>query len=1158
MKTKLQLMSTILLLSMSLIYGQSFEQLGGDIDGQAELDTSGASVSINTDGSRVAIGSPNADGNGNQSGTVRIYELNASDQWIQVGADITGEAIGDKAGASVSISGNGNRVAIGAPFNDDNGNLSGQVRIYELNASNQWVQLGGDIDGEAEVNQSGTFISLSSDGTIVAINSTINDDNGNDSGHVRIYQLNASNQWVQLGSDIDGEAANDNSGSSVSMSSNGTTVAIGATGNDGNGNGSGHVRIFQLNATNQWVQLGDDIDGEIAGDRSGASVSLNSDGTTVAIGATFNDDSGNLSGHVRVFQLNPSNQWVQLGGNISGEAADDQSGSSVSISNDGTRVAIGAPFNDGNGDFAGHVRIYELTNSNQWVQLGIDIDGEAQSDASGAAISMSGDGKRIAIGARLNDGNGASSGHVRIYKLFSTPVAIAPIPPNLFEDTTDVPLGDDIEITDVDNNDQTVTFTITGGALTIGDVGITFSEGSNGSSSFKAQGTLAAINTALDAATFTPTPNLSGGNAATIEFVSNNGFTNSNTASITPVIIPVNDAPIFTLRGNVGVFESSSANIPGYAISIDDGDPEATQALTFNTSFSGNPFSVAPAIDPTTGDLTFTLADGVIGNIDITVTLTDDGGTANGGVNQSSDTFQIQITATNDAPVFNLPAAPNQTVNEDAGVQTVNGFASGIDDGDTDMIQALTFNVSNNNNALFSIQPSIDPATGNLTYTPAANANGVATITVNLSDDAGTANGGADTSENQTFIITVNPVNDTPVFALRGNIGVFESSSANIPGYAISIDDGDPEVTQALTFNTSFSGNPFSVAPAIDATTGDLTFTLADDVIGNIDITVTLTDDGGTANGGVNQSTDTFQIQITATNDAPIFNLPAVPNQIVNENAGIQIVNGFASGIDDGDSDMTQALMFNVSNNNNSLFSVQPSIDTATGNLTYTPAINTTGTATVTVNLSDDGGTANGGVDTSANQTFTITIEDQTRPTVTITSPLSPGPTGENPIPITITFSESVNDFTLTDISSNVSFGNLNGSGAIYTIDVIPSVLGAITVDIAENRVTDDAGNGNVAASQFSINYDPFLNIEDVALDSNNITFYPNPAKNSINFSVEEKLQTVKVFSLDGKLVLSQNLQENSTVNISKLSKGTYILNIKTLQGVTSRKLIKE
>jgi hypothetical protein len=76
--------------------------------------------------------------------------------------------------------------------------------------------------------------------------------------------------------------------------------------------------VYQYNGS-QWVQIGQDIDGEAYGDQSGYSVSLNSDGTIVAIGAAFNDGNGGDSGHVRVYQYNGS-QWVQIGLDIDGEA----------------------------------------------------------------------------------------------------------------------------------------------------------------------------------------------------------------------------------------------------------------------------------------------------------------------------------------------------------------------------------------------------------------------------------------------------------------------------------------------------------------------------------------------------------------------------------------------------------------------------------------------------------------------------------------------------------------------------------------------------------------------------------------------------------------------------------------------------------------------
>jgi Flp pilus assembly pilin Flp len=194
----------------------------------------------------------------------------------------------------------------------------------------------------------------------VAIGADGNDGTGSDAGHVRVYK-NISGTWTQVGADIDGEAAGDNSGRSVSLSSDGSTVAIGAIYNDGTGSSAGHVRVYK-NISGTWTQVGADIDGEAAADWSGYSVSLSSDGSTVAIGAYANDHSihnggGSEAGHVRVYK-NISGTWTQIVSDIDGEAADDQSGTSVSLSSDGSTVAIGAKYNDGTASSAGHVRVY--------------------------------------------------------------------------------------------------------------------------------------------------------------------------------------------------------------------------------------------------------------------------------------------------------------------------------------------------------------------------------------------------------------------------------------------------------------------------------------------------------------------------------------------------------------------------------------------------------------------------------------------------------------------------------------------------------------------------------------------------------------------------------------------------------------------------------
>ena len=306
----------------------SFTQLGGDIDGptfSSKEGNSGWSVSMSSDGTRVAIGAPfhHKGGSNGDDGLVRIYELQSDNSWSQLGADIVGVEYNDYNGYSVSLSADGTRVAVGAYGHNKNGATdAGHVRIYQYTPSgtSSWT-LYGDIDGEGAGDASGFSVSISSDGKRVAIGAVYNDGNGSNSGHVRIYENTSGSMWTKLGSDIDGEAAGDYSGRGVSLSSDGSRVAIGAINNDGNGSNSGHVRVFEyqvISGTATWTQLGQDIDGEAESDESGSSISLSSDGSRVAIGAMVN-------GHVRIYDYNGS-AWVQVGADINGDAAQDNSG----------------------------------------------------------------------------------------------------------------------------------------------------------------------------------------------------------------------------------------------------------------------------------------------------------------------------------------------------------------------------------------------------------------------------------------------------------------------------------------------------------------------------------------------------------------------------------------------------------------------------------------------------------------------------------------------------------------------------------------------------------------------------------------------------------------------------------------------------------------
>jgi hypothetical protein len=399
----------------------TFSQIGADIDGEATGDGSGTSVAMSDDGSRIAVGATGNFGTVSGAGHVRVYTL-INGAWAQTGADINGEAAGDGSGIAVTMSGDGSRIAVGADLNDGTGSNAGHVRVYTL-INGAWTQTGADINGEAAGDFSGRSVALSDDGSRIAIGAPFNDGVGSDTGHVRVYTL-INGTWTQTGADINGEAAEGYSGNSVALSGDGSRIAIGAKWNDGTASDAGHVRVYTL-ISGTWTQTGADIDGEARGDWSGSSVAMSGDGSRIAIGAPKNDGTASDAGHVRVYTL-INGTWTQTGLDIDGEYTFDLSGSSVAMSGDGSRIAIGAPFNNGEG----HVRVYALINGT-WTQTGLDIDGEAVGDGSGYSVAMSGDGSRIAIGASGNDGNGNEAGHVRVYDVPTVPVPTVPVAPTI-------------------------------------------------------------------------------------------------------------------------------------------------------------------------------------------------------------------------------------------------------------------------------------------------------------------------------------------------------------------------------------------------------------------------------------------------------------------------------------------------------------------------------------------------------------------------------------------------------------------------------------------------------------------------------------------------------------------------------------------------------
>ncbi len=402
----------IILSYTSFSQDTTWVQMGTDIFGAQDTDKLGKNVSISKNGNIMAVAA--------DRGYINIYEFSSNtNSWILF-KTVSGNVL--------SLSGDGNTLATAFIGTDNelvtdsvqNDNLN-KTKIYRRTSSSgtvNWNQKGQIIFGEKEGDYSGTSLSLNYDGSILAIGAPNNDGNGGNSGHTRIYQYQelSNNQWIKLGSDIDGEAIYDNSGNSVSINADGNIVAIGAHNNDGNGNNSGHVRVFKYDSLD-WVQLGADIDGESENDKSGSTVSINADGSVVAIGAPFNaGDPSPLSygsGHVRVYKFN-GNKWSKLGKDLDGKWSN-LFGSSISLSDDGKIISVGSPhFSKGLVEVFQYIQ--KQNNLDDYWMSRAYLPGKNFEDFSGVATSLSGNGSIVVSSSMENDENGKNSGHVRVYQ----------------------------------------------------------------------------------------------------------------------------------------------------------------------------------------------------------------------------------------------------------------------------------------------------------------------------------------------------------------------------------------------------------------------------------------------------------------------------------------------------------------------------------------------------------------------------------------------------------------------------------------------------------------------------------------------------------------------------------------------------------------------
>ncbi len=532
--------------------------------------------------------------------------------------------------------------------------------------------------------------------------------------------------------------------------------------------------------------------------------------------------------------------------------------------------------------------------------------------------------------------------------------------------------------------------------------------------------------------------------------------TNTVTVNQPPTLNPINN---LTINQNAGL---QTVNLYG----ITSGAANQNQLLTVTAASSNTSLIPSPTVNYTSpntnASLTFTPVANANGSALITVTV-NNGGASNNIVTR---TFTVTVNPVNQPPTLN--PINNLTINQNAGLQTVNLY--GITSGAANQNQLLTVTAASGNTSLIP-SPTVNytsPNTnGSLTFTPVANANGSALITVTVN------NGGASNNiVTRTFTVTVNPVNQPPTLNPINNLTINQNAglqTVNLYG----ITSGAANQNQLLTV-TAASGNTSLIpSPTVNYTSpntnGSLTFTPVANANGSTLITVTV-NNGGASNNIV---TRTFTVTVNPVNQPPTLN--PINNLTINQNAGLQTVNLY--GITSGAANQNQLLTVTAASGNTSLIpspTVNYTSPNTNGSLTFTPVANANGSTLITVTVNNGGASNN-----TVTRTFTVTVNPVNQPptlnpinnltinqnaglqTVNL-SGITSGAANQNQL-LTVT-AASGNTSLIPSPTVNYTSPNTNGS---LTFTPVANANGSTLITVTVNN---GGASNNIVTRTFTVN----------------------------------------------------------------------------------------
>jgi hypothetical protein len=572
------------------------------------------------------------------------------------------------------------------------------------------------------------------------------------------------------------------------------------------------------------------------------------------------------------------------------------------------------------------------------------------------------------------------------------------------------------------------------GAVNESDQGITFIVTTTNKTFFAVQPAI----TSLGTLTFKPAVNVNGTNTLTVVLQDNGGFAFGGTNRSAPqtfdvVVTPTNDPPVIGLIPPVTLRADHAAT--NLTFKVTDIDSDISGVTVFIRSSNTNLVTTTNLVVTGTGTnrtLSISTLSNAVGKATLQLVATDSDSA------MSTNTLSLVVNLVNQPPGFTL--ATNVVVAAEETPLTLTNFVTNISPGPTNEFdQGITFLLTTTNKSFFATQPAIT-AQGTLTLKPALNVNGTNTVTVVLQDNGGTAFGGTNKSAPQTFSVVVTPGNDPPVLSIVPTLSIKADNGAT--NVAFKVTDVDSEISSVTVIARSSNQSLVTDTNLVVTGTGTnrtLAITPSLNAFGKATIKLVASD------SDLAKSTNTLSLVVNLVNRAPSFTLST--NVVVAAEDTALTLTNFVSNLNPGaTNEIGQGLTFLLTPTNRLFFSVQPAI-TSGGTLTFKPALNASGTNAITVSLLDNGGSAFGGTNQSAPQTFSIVVAPgNDPPAISILSSLGlKTGAGTTNVPFKVTDVDSeISGITVTARSSNtnlVTDANLviTGTGTNRTLSITPS-----------------------------------------------------------------------------------------------------------------------